>query len=593
MSDVLSWARIRTLALRHKRLLIGANSLAVVAVALSVPIPLLLPLLVDEVLLEQGQRAVGVMNLVLPQNWQSATGYILLVLLLSILLRVASLLLGVLSAKGFAELSKDIIWQVRTQLLAKLERISLREYETLGSGKVAAYLLTDLDTLDAFLSDTLSRALVALLSLLGTSVILLLMHWQLALLILLLNPWVVLVTVKLGKRIKWLKKRENETSAHFTQALTETLDAIHELRASGRQQHYFSRLIALAGSVRDSSSSAKWKTEAAGRGSGVLFQFGIDIFRAAAMLTVLFSDLSIGQMLAVFSYLWFMVGPVEQMLNLQYSFYGASAALERVNELNLRETEPQYPRIVDPFAAAQPIGFSLEQICFNYQQEPVFQGLTFSVIPGERVAIVGASGAGKSTLVQLLLGLYKPASGSIRYGGAKLENIGYARVREQVAVVQQHPAIFDDSIRANLTLGQHVSDQACWQALEQAQLAETVRQLPEGLDTRLGRFGVRLSGGQRQRIAIARMLLAEPKIVIMDEATSALDTLTETQLHQALEAFFKDRTVLLIAHRLSAVRQAQKILVLSEGRVVEEGSHEQLLINKGHYFQLYGHLLEL
>lgn len=588
--DRLDWAEIRRLALEHRRALLLANLLAVLAVLCSVPIPLLLPLLVDEVLLEQGNRALVVMDLLLPAAWQQAVGYILLMLGVTLLLRLASLALNVLQARLFAGLSKEVIYRLRVRLLARLERIALAEYESLGSGTVTAHLVTDLDTLDRFIGDTLSRLVVALLTLCGTAAILVWMHWQLALLILLFNPLVIYATVLLGKRVKHLKKLENDSTAHFTQALSETLEAIQEIRASNRQGFFFTRLAARAREVRDRAVASQWKTDASGRASGLLFQFGIDVFRAAAMLTVLFSDLSIGQMLAVFSYLWFMIGPVEQLLSLQYAYYAAGGALKRLNELLDRADEPAFPARRDPFAGQATVGVEVQDLHFAYRDEPVLDGLSLSIAPGEKVALVGASGGGKSTLVQLLLGLYRPQAGCIRFGGERLEDIGLERLREQVAVVLQQPALFNDTVRANLTLGRACDDAACWQALEIAQLAETIRALPEGLDSVVGRSGVRLSGGQRQRLAIARMVLAEPKVVILDEATSALDAATEYALHQALAAFLKGRTTLIIAHRLSAVKQADRVLVFEDGRITEQGEHQQLLAEGGLYARLYGHL---
>ncbi|HAW63175.1 MAG TPA: ABC transporter ATP-binding protein, partial [Pseudomonas sp.] len=200
------------------------------------------------------------------------------------------------------------------------------------------------------------------------------------------------------------------------------------------------------------------------------------------------------------------------------------------------------------------------------------------------------SGGGKSTLVQLLLGLYQPQSGEIRFGGAPLEEISLGVVRDNVAVVLQHPALFNDTVRANLTMGRERDDHQCWRALEIAQLAETIRQLPDGLDSIVGRSGVRLSGGQRQRLAVARMVLAEPKVVILDEATSALDAATEYALHQGLNRFLQGRTTLIIAHRLSAVKQADRVLVFDGGRIAEEGGHLQLIAEGGLYARLYGHL---
>jgi ATP-binding cassette subfamily C protein len=295
-------------------------------------------------------------------------------------------------------------------------------------------------------------------------------------------------------------------------------------------------------------------------------------------------------MLAVFSYLWFMIGPVEQLLNLQYAYYAAGGALSRINELLSRADEPEYPKGVDPFTGRETVGIEVQGLSFGYGDELVLNQMNLSIAPGEKVAIVGASGGGKSTLVQLLLGLYTPLAGTIRFGGSTQQEIGLETVRENVAVVLQHPALFNDTVRANLTMGRERSDEACWQALEIAQLHATIRELPNGLDSVVGRSGVRLSGGQRQRLAIARMVLAEPKVVILDEATSALDAATEYNLHQAMARFLSNRTTLIIAHRLSAVKQADRVLVFDGGQIAEDGDHQQLIAEGGLYAKLYGHL---
>lgn len=590
MADQLSWAEIRRLALHHRKALILANLVAVLATLCSVPIPLLLPLLVDEVLLGAGDSALQVMNRFLPASWESAAGYIGLMLGVTLVLRASALVFNVLQARLFARLSKDIVYRIRIRLIERLKRIALAEYESLGGGTVAAHLVTDLETIDKFIGDTLSRLLVAVLSIIGTAAILVWMHWQLALLILLFNPLVIYATVQLGKRVKHLKKLENDSTSRFTQALTETLDAIQEVRAGNRQGFFLGRLGLRAREVRDFAITSQWKTDASNRASGLLFQFGIDVFRAAAMLTVLFSDLSIGQMLAVFSYLWFMIGPVEQLLSLQYAFYAAGGALGRINQLLARADEPQYAGGRDPFAGQTTVAIEVRGLQFAYQDEPILEGLDLSIAPGEKVAIVGASGGGKSTLVQLLLGLYQPQAGQIQFGGVPLEDIGLGTVRDNVAVVLQHPALFNDTVRANLMMGRELDDEACWRALDIAQLADTIRQLPKGLDSIVGRSGVRLSGGQRQRLAVARMILAEPKVVILDEATSALDAATEYALHQGLNRFLQGRTTLIIAHRLSAVKQADRVLVFDGGRIAEDGDHQQLIADGGLYARLYGHL---
>ncbi|HHO67978.1 MAG TPA: ABC transporter ATP-binding protein, partial [Gammaproteobacteria bacterium] len=265
------------------------------------------------------------------------------------------------------------------------------------------------------------------------------------------------------------------------------------------------------------------------------------------------------------------------------------AALERINRLMDLRREPQYPHEQNPFTGRRGVDVGIEDLWFGYgDREPVLKGIDLAVEAGGRVALVGASGGGKSTLVQVLLGLYVPQRGRLLYGGVPVDRIGLDVVREHVATVLQHPALFDDSVRMNLTLGREVEDARLWEALRIAQLEDVVRGLPAGLDTRIGRQGVRLSGGQRQRLAIARLVLGDPQVVILDEATSALDTETEAALHAALAPFLDGRTTFIIAHRLSAVRQAERVYVFEDGRIIEQGSHEELIRGEGLYRRLYG-----
>ncbi|AKX50265.1 ABC transporter ATP-binding protein [Thiopseudomonas alkaliphila] len=588
--DKLQWRYIKDLAWKQKKFLVLANLLAIFAALCAVPIPLLLPLLVDEVLLDQPAQAVNLMQSVLPSAWQQPIGYIACILLTTLLLRLAALLFNAGQARLFAQLAQNIIFAIRQRLLQRLQRISMAEYETLGSGTVTTHLVTDMNTLDQFIGETLSRLLVSVLTLAGTASILFWMHWQLALLILVFNPFVVFLTIKLGKKVRHLKRLENDSTAIFTQALSESLDAIHELRASNRQAYFFQGLTDKARTIRDRTTASQWRTNLASRLSGLLFQFGIDIFRAAAMLTVLFSDLSIGQMLAVFSYLWFIIGPVEQLLNLQYAYYAADGALARVNQLLAKTDEPQTPTLPLSIINWQQPLIRFEQVSFQYANQPLLNNLSFSINPGETVALVGASGGGKSTIAQLLLGLYQPDSGRITLNQQPIAALGYSAIRQHIAMVMQQPALFNSSVRDNLLLGRQATDSDCWQALRIAQLADTVEQMPEQLDTLIGRSGVKLSGGQKQRLAIARMVMSNPEMIILDEATSAVDTLTEQALHQQLNQFLQGKTTLIIAHRLSAVLQADRVLVLADGQIVQQGTHQQLLQEPGLYQQLYGSL---
>jgi ATP-binding cassette, subfamily C, bacterial len=584
-----TWAYVMNMARSHKKLLIQAHLIAVFAAIISVPIPMLMPLLVDEVLLEKPGVIVYWVEQVFPQGWHGPILYIVSMMLLTMFMRFVAFALVVWQTRDFTQIAKDITFRIRQNLLQRLQFISMAEYETLGSGTVASHLVTDVEAIDIFIGTALSKFVVAVLTVIGVAAILLWIHWQLALFILIVNPIVIYFTTVLGKKVKNLKKRENVSFELFQQSLAETLDAIQQIRASNRERHYILQVIDKARGVKQHSASFSWKSDAANRLSFFVFLMGFEIFRAVSMLMVVFSSLSIGQMFAVYAYLWFMMAPVQEVLGIQYSYYSANAALARLNKLLKLKQEPQYPHKQNPFKGKHTVGLQLEHVRFAYGDgEPVLEDVSLEIKAGEKIALVGASGGGKSTMVQVILGLYPALEGSLAFDGVSITEIGLDVVRENVATVLQTPALFNDTVRNNLSMGRDMEESELWNALEIAQLDTVVRELPDVLDTVVGRNGVRLSGGQRQRLAIARMILLDPKVVILDEATSSLDTETEFRLHKALQAFLQNKTTLIIAHRLSAVKQADRVYVFDNGRIIDEGHHNDLVSREGLYKQLYG-----
>lgn len=584
-----TWQRIKAIVFGHKPRLVKAHIIALAATLATVPLPLLLPLLVDEVLLEKPGMIVAALNGWLPDNWQTAFGYIFMITLITIVLRLIGVALGVWQSQQFTVISKEVTFQIRKDLLGRVERVSMAQYENLGSGSVSATLVNDVNTIDAFLGTTVGKLIIAVFSLVGVTTVLLYLHWQLAVFILLMNPLVVYFTMRMGRKVKALKKNENTAVDAFQQSLTETLDALAQVRASNQDSAFIERVTNKAGEIKSASEAFTWRSDAASRLSFLIFLVGFDVFRAVSMLMVVFSGLSIGEMMAVFGYLWFMMGPVQELLAIQYSFSAASGALQRINSVLGLEQEPVFEARVNPFKSSQPVSVAVQQLTFTYpgKQEAVLHNLSFEIQPGEKLALVGASGGGKTTLVQLLLGFYQPDSGAILFNGENITAIGQACVRQNVATVLQQPMMFQASIRFNLTLGQPIADDLIWRALEQAQMKEVIAVLEGQLEAMIGRNGIKLSGGQRQRLAIARMILQDPKVVIMDEATSALDMNTERQLYEDLAPFLAGRTTLIVAHRLSSIRQADRILVFEDGQIIESGSHEDLLSQGGTYHQLY------
>ncbi|RJG42573.1 ABC transporter ATP-binding protein [Motilimonas pumila] len=588
-SQPISWQSILTLAKRHKKQIVLANLIAILATLATVPVPLLMPLMVDEVLLNQPGKALEVLQSLLPEQWHQGAVYIVCILLLTIMLRATGVALTILQSRQFTIVAKHVTFAIRRRLVNQINLISIKEYETLGAGSLTSRYVTDVETLDKFIGETLSRFLIGILAIVGTAAILLWINWILGLFILCLNPVVIFFSTRLGSKVKHLKRNENSAFELFQQAIVETLEGIYEIRAANKERHYIQRIIDRASHLKDTSIQFSWKSEAAGRASFLIFLIGFEVFRATAMIMVLFTDLSVGEIFAVFGYLWFMMGPVQELLNMQYSYFAASAALKRINSVLELEQEPKTQQGLNPFSQQENVSVDIKDLHFSYNEEvEVIRGISLSIKPGEKVAFVGASGGGKSTLMHLLLGLYPAASGSIKFNGISTAESGFDTVREHTATVLQSPNLFNDNIRNNITLGQDIDDALIWQALEVAQLRTFVEELELGLDTEVGQRGVRLSGGQRQRLAIARMVLSDPKLVIMDEATSALDTKTEANLHQALNDFLQHRTTIIVAHRLSSVKQADRIFVFEDGKISQTGQHDSLVSTPGLYQSLYG-----
>ena len=302
------------------------------------------------------------------------------------------------------------------------------------------------------------------------------------------------------------------------------------------------------------------------------------------MVMVFFSELSIGEMFAVMGYLWFMITPLQELLGIVFSYQNARSALERLNEILILKHEPYYKSDKNPFENSNANSISLKKVSFSYSDKEVLHKVDMEIPKGKTIALLGESGSGKSTLAHIILGLYSMNEGEIYIDGISIKEIGLSRLRDHIALVLQSPKMFNDTLRHNLTLGRDIDDEKLYEALHIAQLDLVISKLQNGLDTRIGKDGIRLSGGERQRLAIARMLVFNPNIIILDESTSALDVITENHLFSSLREHLKSKTMIIIAHRLSTIEHADFVYVLKGGSVIESGEPEVLLKDtKGHF----------
>ncbi len=567
----------------YKKDVFLGNVLALLSTLLVVIIPLFIPILVDELLLGQDH---GFITWISEYLFTSDTkGYVLFVLALIIFLRVSSVLLSIMQSRIFTIISKNITYKMRESLLKHLKYVSLKEYETMRVGAVTSKLVTDVETIDGFVSSTISKFIIASFVLLFSAAVLLWIHWQLALFILVTNPIVVFFTAKLARNIGKLKKEENKAVELFQSALNETLELFHQIRAANKEAYFFDKSEGKARELKEHAIAYGYKSEAAMKYSYLVFLSGYEVFRAVSILAVAYSDLSVGLMLAIFSYLWVMVTPTQDIINFQYALSTARAACTRINSIYTMEQEPQREEVENPFDAKDAIDIEVKDLSFSYQKnKKILTNINMDIKKGSKVAIVGASGSGKTTLANILVGFYPFVEGEIIYGGVSNKVLKLSTIRENIHLILQHPKLFNDTMLFNLTLGKAYSADAVQKALEIAQLKNVIERLDLGLDTLVGKDGIKLSGGQRQRVAIARMTLADPKVVIFDESTSALDIHTEVKLFDALHDFLSRKTVITIAHRLSTIKNAEYIYVLEDGEVVDSGTPKALLAKDESYF---------
>ncbi len=567
----------------HKRLLLKANLLAVVSILISLPIPMLIPLLIDEIILKKSHYLLDHLTPILGAGREPFV-YVVAVLVIAIVLRAIFLSLSALQSYYFAQVSKDVTFGIQKRLIDHISKVSLREYENFGSGKIGSLLVVDLATIDSFLGVSVNKFIISILTVIGIGAVLVWIHWQLGLFILILMPFIAYITKKIARKVGEYKRKENRIISEFQDELGENMELFWQIKASNQEEQMRQKLIQKADAIKHASIDFKYRSEVAAMFSYFLFLAGFEIFRSAGILSVEYSDLTIGKMLGIFGYLWVIMSPFQEIISMQYAYHNAKAVLERINTIYDMKPESNYPHLKNPFEGRRTDSITLVDLNFSYDEgSEALKDITLDIPAGSKVAIVGETGGGKSTLASLLVGFYEPSSGDIRYDGVSYKEIGWDIIREHIYLVLQSPYLFNATISYNLTMGKEVPKERIEKAIEIAQLRSFIDSLPDGLETLVGKNGVKLSGGQRQRLSIARMVVADPNVVILDESTSSLDVQTEADLFAALSSFLKERTTIIIAHRLSTITQADQIYFISDGRVIESGDYKGLKAQNGKF----------
>jgi len=550
---------------KYKREFILAQIIALIATIISIPIPMLMPLLIDEVLLKKPGLWVENLSNIFGQC--SAFCYVIVTLIIVLVLRSLFVALNVAQTYFFEKITKDITYKIRLRVLSHLKNLSINEYENLKTGDIASRLISDVNTVEEFLIKSVSRFVISALTLIGVAIVLLLINWKLGLFILILNPFVVVLSGKIARKVKKYKAAQNRSISIFQEALIETLELFEQIKAYNKEDFFFKKLFNLTKELKQKAFDFSYKVEAFNKLSFLVFLIGFEIFRAAGILAVAYDNLTIGLMLAVYSYLWFMMTPIQDIISIQYSYFAAKAALDRINETLELKTEPKFPHKQNPFE--NPVQIEIQNISFKYNESDwILKNASAAIRPNKITALIGASGGGKTTLAKIIAGFFTPNEGDIKYNGVSFKEIGLDKIRENVSLILQETRLFNDTLLFNLTLGKEFSEDEIWKALKLAELKETVEKWPEKLNTYVGKNGVKLSGGQKQRVAIARALLHKPKIIILDESTSALDIDTEEKVFKNIESFLKERTSIIIAHRAETIAKAEDILMIKNKEII-------------------------
>ena len=583
--------RVVGFVLPHRALIAGFLTFVVLDASLVVVNPLLVKHLLDDGVLA-GDVSVVV--------WLAAAMG---------LTSVLSAILGVGSGFLSSRIGESLIFDLRTKVFAHVQRLSLAFFTRTQTGALVSRLNNDVVGAQRAFTSTLSSVVSNSISVVVVGITMFALSWQVTLACLALFPLLLLASRWVGRQISGLTRRQMDGNADLGNMMTERFNVGGALllKLFGRRAEEDDRYAEKAGVVRD---------------LGIRIALVTRIFMAFMMLIPALATalvygiggslavsgaLTIGTLTALATLLLRLLGPMQGLSNVRVDVMTALVSFDRVFEvLDLPSTvaEKDDPIEVDPHHGRvqfSHVGFgyptadqvslaSLETVARVESRDngPVLHDVDFVAEPGQMVALVGPSGAGKTTITHLVARLYDVTSGTVLVGGHDVRDVSLQSLEDTVGYVTQDAHMFHDTIRENLRYARpEATDEQVWAALESARIAALVRSMPDGLDTVVGDRGYRLSGGERQRLAIARLLLKAPSIVVLDEATAHLDSESEFAVQQALDRALEGRTSLVIAHRLSTVRNADLILVVQDGRIVQRGTHAQLLASGGLYADLH------
>ena len=480
-----------------------------------------------------------------------------------------------------------VVTDIRDALYRHTQHLSLAFFHQITTGMLMSRIANDIGVLQRSVSDSIAKVMMNCFLIIGLTGVAFYQNWRLACVCFLILPWVMIPITRFGKKSKRYSRRSQEKIGHISTFLTETISGNRIVKAFCMENYENARFA----DENNRLFRIKIKTLKVSALSSPVIQSVGGLMAAATIYYggsgVISGAITTGQFFSFIAALGMLYKPVQSMNKVNQQIQEGMAAAVRV--FAIFDTVPD---IADaPGATPMPLiqeALEFREVSFRYEEKPVLRDVSFRVNAGKTVAIVGPSGAGKTTIANLILRFYDVVSGGVFIDGADIRERTIKSVRDQMAIVTQDTILFNDTVLNNIAYGSHdKSEQQIIDAARAAFAHDFIEHLPQGYQTIIGEQGARLSGGQRQKIAIARAILKGAPILILDEATSSLDSRSEKELQGALENLMQGKTTIMIAHRLSTVRNAHRIIVMSDGTIAEEGSHEELLQHKGIYYSMY------